>query len=133
MTTVSRHIAEFRNTTMTDIRVERETSPFDTNDAIVFTTSTGEQYRMTHLQDCCETVTIDDIVGNLDDLVGSPMTMAEVAQTGDCRTYDESCTWTFYKLATAKGYVTIRWYGASNGYYSESVDIVCVPMSDGTS
>jgi len=92
------------------------------DDELHFTLENGRKYRMYHRQDCCESVYIEDIIGDLDDLIGSTVTMAEgVTETGsnDWDTY----TWTFYKFATAKGYVTIRWYGASNGYYSESVDI----------
>lgn len=85
--------------------------------------------RMYHEQDCCESVYIEDICGDLEDLVGAPLLEAEevLGYTADpLGKYDESYTWTFYKFATRKGAVAIRWYGSSNGYYSESVSVEVV-------
>ena len=99
------------------------------NDRIDFYSTDGNMYSMYHDQDCCESVSIDDINGDLDDLIGSPILMADESYSKNTKldgTPDddcESCTWTFYRFATVKGYVNIRWYGASNGYYSESVNI----------
>lgn len=99
------------------------------DEEIIFTLDTGKQYKMHHYQDCCESVVIESITGDIQDLVGSPILMAEESisesRSNDLPKLeyeDDSQTWTFYKLATNKGGVTIRWYGSSNGYYSESVD-----------
>lgn len=93
------------------------------DDAIYFTTNDGQQYVMDHAQDCCEHVDVADITGDLADLVGAPILFAmESSADAAAGQVSESGTWTFYKLATAKGWVDIRWLGESNGYYSESVD-----------
>ena len=82
-----------------------------------------------------ERTRIEDIVGELGDLIGVPMLVAEEVSSADsCDAWDdaaeakraggeyvESYTWTFYRFATIRGYVTVRWFGSSNGYYSESV------------
>lgn len=91
---------------------------------IIFTLENGQKYRLYHEQECCESVTIEDVCGNLDDLVGQPILMAEevIRQGRHTTRADQGCTWTFYKFATIKGYVTIRWCGWSDsGYYSEKV------------
>jgi hypothetical protein len=110
-------VTELVGKTLTSINVENG------KDEIYFETSDGETYHMWHMQDCCEDVKIEDIIGDLDDLIGTPITMAEeITEACEDEEWGDSVTWTFYKFATNKGYVTIRWYGSSNGYYSESVD-----------
>lgn len=94
---------------------------------IKFVTVDGEVYNMYHDQDCCECVYVESVVGDVEDLIGVPLLVAEES-TGDTpkdssASPSESYTWTFYKLATINGYVDIRWLGESNGYYSESVSL----------
>lgn len=99
------------------------------DDEIIFITDKNRIFKLHHYQDCCESVTVEDICGDINDLIGSPILVAEeVNNERDINPegvtipeYQDSFTWTFYKLDTSKGGVTIRWYGESNGYYSESV------------
>ena len=115
------------------------------DDEIIFTTFTGAKYRMYHNQDCCENVSIESVIGDWADLIDVPILVAEertstadesnvpdrivhmafVAKQNEGRAaFDyvaESYTWTFYTFRTIKGTVDLRWYGTSNGYYSESV------------
>lgn len=111
--------------TLKEVTVNRQ------DDVITYTSECGQQFRMLHHNDCCETVYIEDVEGDINDLIGSPILVAETVQdamqqamnliiplpekNGQCE------QWTFYRLATAKGWVVIRWYGDSNGYYSTDV------------
>lgn len=103
--------------TFTEVKVK--------DDNIVFVTTDNERFIMAHNQDCCENVSVEDITGCIEDLIGSPILLAEESSNkGNPKgSYTNSCTWTFYKLATINGYVDIRWYGESNGYYSEEVEL----------
>lgn len=125
-------MAEFKDLvgkTLTEIK--------NNGDELIFIVDDGTEYKMYHAQDCCESVSIEDINGDLDDLIGFPILLAEevsnyepVSEEDKQKTKNAnelgSCTWTFYKLATRKGYVDIRWFGESNGYYSEMVDFIQV-------
>jgi len=100
-------------------------SIFMGEDVLQFECGDNESFLLVHDQDCCEDVYIESVVGDLKNLLNTPIVMAEMVTNSDLPPIDndDSYTWTFYKLSTIKGYVTIRWYGASNGYYSEGVDL----------
>jgi hypothetical protein len=85
----------------------------------------GAVHKFWYEHDCCASCSIEDICGELSDLTGSPIIEATETVNGDdmpnIPAHWGSHTWTFYRFSTAKGTVTVRWFGESNGYYSESV------------
>ena len=93
----------------------------EANEELVFERDDKTKVVFWHEQDCCENVYIEDICGELSDLIGYPLLVAEERiSEGPSDSY-ESSTYTFYEFRTIKGSVTVRWCGSSNGYYSESV------------
>lgn len=105
---------------ITKIDINREHS--EEPNEILFTCADGDKYIMYHDQDCCEDVYLEDIEGDINNLLNTPILEAhEVSNNDDPNSEYESVTWTFYKFSSAKGYVTLRWLGNSNGYYSEDV------------
>lgn len=116
---------ELKGKTITKILVNDE--PLTPGHVLLYCMD-GTKYELYHEQDCCEMVYLEDVCGCLDDLVGSEILLAEEVSNatnpahGDCDE-DDFHEWTFYKLATNKGAVTLRWYGTSNGYYSTSVTL----------
>ena len=93
---------------------------------VSFYSSDGRKFLMFHSQECCEDVHINEIHGDVEDLISSPILRAEEVTNADGpvpenELYDDVYEWTFYKLATIRGEVVIRWLGTSNGYYSTDV------------
>lgn len=93
-----------------------------TEDAVIFTVSNTEKYSLHHSQDCCESVWLEDVCGDLADLVGKPILSAEESCENNPDASD-SGTFSFYSLRTFNGDVTFRFCGESNGYYSETADL----------
>lgn len=89
------------------------------SEKVLFTCSDGKKYCMLHNQDCCEMVNLEDFEGDYNALLNTPILLAEESiSTEGC---EPTAMWTFYKLATVKGDVTLRWLGESE-HYSIDVD-----------
>lgn len=98
------------------------------DESFTIKTECGMVFDFYHEQDCCEEVYLEEIIGDLDDLIGFQVVMAEEVSNADepvdtkAEHYD-SYTWTFYRIATEHGLVVLRFLGESNGYYSEGVTV----------
>lgn len=95
------------------------------SDEIIFTLSDGTEFKMYHEKDCCESVSVEDVCGDIQDVIDAKIVHFEKRVVSGDTDYG-SYTATFYDIQTTKGCVNIRWNGESNGYYSESVS-VCWP------
>lgn len=124
-----------RGLTFESVRVVGEDEILTTfqrgDDAVLFE---GERtFAIMHRVDCCEDVILEDCNGDLADLVGTPIfSAAEAVSESQPGEVEESLTWSFYHLRTSKGDVTLRFRGASNGYYSETVQLYERILEDAT-
>ena len=99
---------------------------------VVFTATDGDSYRLYDSEadnDNAFEIWLEDVEGDIADLIDSPITIAEVSSGSSPSGDDEFAIWAFYRLATAKGMVTFRWCGHSNGHYGElaEFEVVAAP------
>ena len=86
-------------------------------------------YAFYHEQSCCEDVWLTQVDGISDKIIGSRIVIAEVV-TDEKSVAGGSITWSFYKIGTNKGMIDFRFQGESNGYYSETVDLIKIPLGE---
>ncbi len=115
-----KHISEFIGQKITKISGGNKG-----DDEIVISFEAMPDIKILHFQDCCEDVQIEDIDANLQDFVGGQLLGIEKSngELPALDEYDDSYTWSFVKIKTTKGWANVRFYGTSNGYYSEDVDV----------
>lgn len=99
-------------------------SEMSVGDDVSFETSIGHFF-LSHYQDCCESVHLEKTIGDVENVLNSPILTAENDYNEppgeENRDYSDSHTWSRYRLVTAKGEFEMYFLGESNGYYSETM------------
>lgn len=90
------------------------------NDHVTIKTECGKTYGMRHFQDCCEHVSLKEVLGNANSIIGQEVRYAN-EDTSDCSGQYESGTRTTFTIHTTGGSLILIWEGYSNGYYGEGV------------
>jgi hypothetical protein len=111
--------SDLTNCILTSIKVDAA------NDEVRFFTRGGREFLLFHEQAWDETVIIEEIIGSLDDLIGTPILRAETTYDSDVGptiemrialkgTPDWDDKWdrrVFYQLRTIKGSLLLIWCG----------------------
>lgn len=103
----------------------REDDPNDTDVLLKIKTDKGTM-NFIHQQECCEDVYLESGLDELLSMIDQTILSAEEVEGESGNPYDgygDSYTWTFYKISTKDYDCTLRFYGESNGYYSEDVEL----------
>ena len=80
----------------------------------------GYRYLMMHEQDCCESVWLDDLDGELSDWQN--VTVLEASESASLADSTEM-QWTFYRLACNLHSLCLRWCGSTDSVYSMGVTL----------
>lgn len=119
----SREMADFE-TTLKGRKIVDIEGLHDGSECVKFLLDDGSLFVMDHTNECCEYVRLVDCIG--DDveanIIGWEILDAYESVNVSTDNEDDSQTWTFYRITTMSGSITLRWLGESNGYYSERVD-----------
>lgn len=89
---------------------------------VTFFFTDGTAVSTYHSRDCCESVLIDRVEGDVQELIGKVIASAseDEAGTQDRDDVGDSSTWTEQTLEADGVKVMIVWLGTSNGYYGET-------------
>ena len=115
---------EFSGKTIQEIRGCKKHS-----DEVTIKFTDGSCLKFYHRQDCCESVLLEDFDTEPEYLINTNIISIEerISRSGEginpLNDWDESYTWSFYVIKTSSSTMVLRWYGESNGWYSETVDI----------
>ena len=109
-------------------RIKSITGLEQDSEEVIITFDDGAYIKQYHSQDCCEVVTVEQVDADPSKFIGAvahelieKVLSKDEMSPNDLPSDVESITGTFYTLKTAKGYLDWRWFGESNGFYSEDV------------
>ncbi len=87
---------------------------------VYFVMEDGTVFGFGHKQQCCENVCLLDVEpSSSEELRGAKIIESIVSSSSE----EDPLVWTFYKIKTSKGYVTMRW-GGPLSYYGMEVDVI---------